>query len=73
MGGKRLPILDKNGKEVNAISYTAPVAEVFADEVVTAFAPDDPAVKDIAKRFPATRDQIPHLERWLRSRLAPKD
>jgi hypothetical protein len=73
MDGNRLPIFDSTGKEVNGISYTIPVAEVFAAEIVNEFAPDDAAIKDIAKKFPETKDQIPHLKKWLQSKLEKKD
>ena len=73
MGGDRLTILDSRGKEVNGITYASPVAEVFAEEIVTRFAPDDPAVKDIVKKHPKAKDQLPALKTWLRLKLESKD
>jgi hypothetical protein len=71
-GGNSLSIRDRNGKEVNTITFSSPVAEVFAAEVVTQFAAGDASVKDIAKRFPESKDQIPHLITWLRGLLNHK-
>jgi hypothetical protein len=73
MDGKRLPILDKDGKELNAINFGESVAEIFAAEIVSGFAAGDTTVKDIATRYPAARNQIPHLKKWLQSRLEAKD
>ena len=44
-------------------------AEVHAKELVEDIASDDAAVKEIAKKHPKAADQIPHLKKWLQSRL----
>jgi hypothetical protein len=68
-----LPMLDDEGKP-SGVSYFQPtVAEEFAREIVGPFARGDPAVGQIAKKFPKTADQIPHLKEWLRTRLAAKN
>ena len=44
-------------------------AEECAREIVGKFAYDDAEVKKIVEKFPKTADQIPHLKKWLRSRI----
>jgi hypothetical protein len=52
--------------EVRRVTF----AEAAAEEIVEDFARDDPDVKKIAKKFPKTADQIPHLKKWLQTRIA---
>jgi hypothetical protein len=42
-------------------------------DIVVGFARDDPAIKDIVEKYPERKDQIPHLNTWLRSKLDRKD
>jgi len=65
----KVPIVDENGKERGTNTFHPSVAEHFAHEIVEKFAPDDAEVKRIVKQFPKTADQIPHLKKWLRSRI----
>jgi hypothetical protein len=44
-------------------------AQKFAEEIVTRFAPDDPAVKEIVRQFPKPADRVPELKKWLRAKL----
>jgi hypothetical protein len=67
-----LPVLDERGKESGASFFQPTVAEEYAREIVSAFAPDDPAVRGIAKKFPKAAAQIPYLKKWLRSHLGPR-
>lgn len=63
---EELPVLDEKG-ETSGTSYFQPtVAEAFAEEIVKQFAEMDAKVQAIAKKFPKTSDQIPHLKAWLR-------
>ena len=71
--GERISIRGKDGKEVNGISFAAPVAEVFSAEITERFASDNATVKDLVKRFPAVKDQVPHLKKWLQGRIDAKD
>ena len=73
-----LPLLDINKEELPALnekgepsgtSYFQPtVAEAFAGEIVNQFADKDAKVQAIAKKFPKTSEQIPHLKALLRER-----
>jgi len=60
---------DEDGKPSGASYFYPTVAEESAREIVRKFAPDDAEVKKIVKQFPKTADQIPHLKKWLRSRI----
>jgi hypothetical protein len=44
-------------------------AEEWAWEIVVRFAREDATIKDIARKFPERKDQIPHLKKWLQSKL----
>jgi hypothetical protein len=67
-----LPHLDEKGKESGASFFHPTVAEELAREIVEKFAPKDPAIKDIVKKFPKTADQLPHLKKWLQERIDAK-
>jgi hypothetical protein len=71
--GNELPPREKDAQEWKGTSYFRPVAEVFATDIVLEFAFDDAKVKDIAKRFPKTNKQIPHLKKLLQTWLDMKD
>jgi hypothetical protein len=65
-----LDALGRGGRELKGWNVWAGSAvDAAATEVVKQFAPDDPAVKAIAGKFPKAADQVPELIRWLRSRL----
>jgi hypothetical protein len=68
-----LPLLDEKGERSGTTSYEPTVAEAFAEEIVEKFAPNDDAIKDIVKKFPKTKDRIPHLKQWLQSKLEKKE
>jgi hypothetical protein len=70
--GNKLPVLDRAGKEVSATEYGVPIVHILAREIVTEFAPGDPAVKDIARRFPDAKDQVGPLREWLRAKRDAK-
>jgi hypothetical protein len=69
--GRRPPVPIKDDKvEIRGSQHFSPsVAAEFAEEIVTRFAADDPAVKEIVKRIPKPADRIPALKGWLRSKL----
>jgi lysophospholipase L1-like esterase len=69
----RLSTFDKQGKEVGYSQFDSTIAEMFAKEIVEYFAMNDPAVQEIARKFPKVAEQIPHLKKWLQAKLdAPK-
>jgi hypothetical protein len=71
---RELPMLDGKGERVGASYFEPSVAASFAREVMKEFAPDDPAVKEIARKFPKEADRIPPLKQWLQSFAAgPED
>jgi hypothetical protein len=67
-----LRLLDRAGRELGNAVHTRPVREVIADEIVSEFAPDDPAVKEIAGKYARASDRIPDLKKWLQARRAAK-
>jgi hypothetical protein len=67
--GELLTIWNKEKQDIGAAHYSPSISEAMAEEIVTQFAPDDPAVKEIAKKFPKPADRIGPLKEWLRSRL----
>ncbi|OWK37773.1 hypothetical protein [Fimbriiglobus ruber] len=69
----QLPSVNEKGEPSGTSYYEPSVAESFAAELASEFAPDDATVKDIAKKFPKTKDQILHLKKWLQSRAQSKD
>jgi hypothetical protein len=69
IAGPHLSMPNDEGKWVAAAHYYPSVGEAFAEEVVTRFAPDDPAVKEIVRKFPMPAHRVPELKNWLRSRL----
>jgi hypothetical protein len=68
----QLPFLNEKGEEVGTAYYNPSVAEAFAREIVEEFAPDDETVKTIVKEHPNAKDQIPHLKKWLQTKLEKK-
>jgi hypothetical protein len=51
--------------------YTGrPVAEVIADEISRYFAPTDATVAEITAKHTRAAARIPHLEKWLKQRIA---
>lgn len=63
-----LPLLDVTGRDLGQVKLNRPVAETFAEEITTLFAPDDPAIRAIAKNSPKTADRLPALKQWLEDR-----
>lgn len=45
-------------------------AQVMAREIVRTLVPDDPAIKEIAKKHLKDRDRIPYLKEWLQAKIA---
>ena len=45
-------------------------AQVLAREIVQTIAPNDPVIKEIAKKHAEDSDQIPYLKKWLQAKIA---
>lgn len=58
-------LLEVKGNVLEQTTYGAPVAENFANEVTERFAPEDPAIIEIKKKYPNVPDQIAPLKKWL--------
>jgi hypothetical protein len=65
-----LPSLNDKGESSGTSFFEPTVAECFAREIVEEFAPGDPDVQEIVKKYPKTADQISPLKKWLQSRIA---
>jgi hypothetical protein len=46
------------------------VAEVTVLEICNSFGYDDPAVQEITRKYEKPSDRVPHLEKWLKERIA---
>jgi hypothetical protein len=67
----KLVVVDANGKEIGTRDFYSgwTVARSFAREIANEFAGDDLEIKVIARKYQIA-DQIPHLKKWLESRLS---
>lgn len=60
-----LRLLGTPGKSAGGVNFSEPVSEVFAKEILTEFAPDDPEIVEIKKQ----KDPGPALQEWLKKRI----
>jgi len=68
MTGQELMMRTRKGEEIGTAHYSPSIGEAMAEEIVTQFAPNDTAVKEIAKKFPRPADRIGPLKEWLKGK-----